>query len=219
MALSLAVVCAPLQIVSGDRIAKMVARIQPAKFAAMEGHYRTTSNAPLTLGGIPDDEALEVRGGLKIPGMLSVLAHGRRDAQVTGLEDIAREDWPNTRLVHWAFDLMVVCGFAMLALSVWVALTWVRRKEPGRWLLRALVASAPLGFIAIEAGWMVTELGRQPWIIYGVMRTADAVTPMPGLVVPFTVITLLYLLLSVILVFVLRRQFLATSPEPGNEAA
>jgi cytochrome d ubiquinol oxidase subunit I len=188
----------------------MVARIQPAKFAAMEGHYRTTSNAPLTLGGIPDDEAMEVRGGLKIPGMLSVLAHGRRDAQVTGLADIAREDWPNTRLVHWAFDLMVVCGFAM---------TWVRRKEPGRWLLRALVAGAPLGFIAIEAGWMVTELGRQPWIIYGVMRTADAVTPMPGLVVPFTVITLLYLLLSVILVFVLRRQFLATSPAPGNEAA
>jgi cytochrome d ubiquinol oxidase subunit I len=219
LALTLAVVCAPLQIVSGDRIARMVARIQPAKFAAMEAHYRTTSNASLTLGGIPDDEALEVRGGLRIPGMLSVLAHGRRNAEVTGLEDIPREDWPDTRLVHWAFDLMVGCGFAMLALSVWVALTRVRRKEPGRWLLRALVAATPLGFIAIEAGWMVTELGRQPWIIYGVMRTADAVTPMPGLVVPFTAITLLYLLLSVILVFVLRRQFIATSPARGKEAA
>jgi cytochrome d ubiquinol oxidase subunit I len=218
LALVMAAVCAPLQILSGDRIAKMVARIQPAKFAAMEGHYRTSANAPLTLGGIADDSAMEVRGGIEIPGLLSILAHGRRDAEVIGLEEIPRADWPNTMLVHLAFDVMVACGLAMLGLALWVAIVRVRRREPGRLLLRALVAGAPLGFIAIEAGWMVTELGRQPWIIYGIMRTADAVTPMPGLVVPFTMITLLYVLLSVIVVLVLRRMFVATSPAPRPDS-
>ena len=215
IALGMAVLCAPLQIVSGDRIAKMVARIQPAKFAAMEGHYRTMARAPITLGGLADDDAMVVRGGIEIPAMLSVLAHGRADAEVTGLEDIPRTDWPNTKLVHLAFDVMVGCGFALLALAIWVSVSWLRRRDPGPWLLRALVAAAPLGFIAIEAGWMVTELGRQPWIIYGIMRTADAVTPMRGLVAPFAAITALYLLLTVVVVLVLRRMFMATSPAAG----
>ncbi|MDX1546776.1 MAG: cytochrome ubiquinol oxidase subunit I, partial [Rhodothermales bacterium] len=181
VALALAVVTIPLQIVSGDISAKWVAQYQPAKFAAMEGHYRTEARAPLVLGGIPDDEAMETRYAIEIPGALSLLAHGDVDAEVTGLEAIPRDEWPNVRIVHWAFDLMIVCGMVMLAVALWAAVLWIRRRRlpDGTALLRALVVCGPLGFIAIEAGWFVTEVGRQPWIIYGVMRTEEAVTPMP----------------------------------------
>jgi cytochrome d ubiquinol oxidase subunit I len=214
VALALAIISIPLQIVSGDFIAKMVAERQPAKFAAMEGHYRTESGAPLTIGGIPDDEAMETKYAIKIPYGLSFLAHGDPDAEVTGLEDIPRDEWPNTKVVHWAFDIMVGAGFLMLFIALWAAWRWWRLKRlpDDKRLLRALVFAGPLGFIAIEAGWFVTEVGRQPWIIYQVMRTEDAVTPMPGLVVPFVTFTLLYLGLSVILVFLLKRQFVETDP-------
>ena len=219
VALALAVVTIPLQIVSGDISAKWVAQYQPAKFAAMEGHYRTEARAPLVLGGIPDDEAMETRYAIEIPGALSLLAHGDVDAEVTGLEAIPRDEWPNVRIVHWAFDLMIVCGMVMLAVALWAAVLWIRRRRlpDGTALLRALVVCGPLGFIAIEAGWFVTEVGRQPWIIYGVMRTEDAVTPMPGLVVPFVTFTVVYLVLSVLLVFLLRRQFVEA--DPAGEAA
>ena len=222
VALALAIISIPLQIVSGDFIAKMVAERQPAKFAAMEGHYRTESGAPLTIGGIPDDEAMETKYAIKIPYGLSFLAHGDPNAEVTGLEDIPRDEWPNTKVVHWAFDIMVGAGFLMLFIALWAAWRWWRLKRlpDDKGLLRALVFAGPLGFIAIEAGWFVTEVGRQPWIIYQVMRTEDAVTPMPGLVVPFTTFTLLYLGLSVILVFLLKRQFVETDPvdEPAEVA-
>ncbi len=153
--------------------------------------------------------------GPLLPRALSFLAHGDSDAEVIGLEDIPRDQWPNTLIVHWAFDIMVGSGFAMLTLAGWAGWLWVRRRRlpDDKWLLRALVAAGPLGFIAIETGWFVTEVGRQPWIIYGIMRTEEAVTPMPGLVVPFTTFTALYVFLSVILVFLLRRQFMETHPE------
>jgi len=108
---------------------------------------------------------------------------------------------------------MVGSGMVMLALALWAGWLWwrTRRLPDHQWLLWALVFAGPLGFIAIEAGWVVTEVGRQPWIIYGVMRTAEAVTPIPGLVVPFVTFTLLYLVLSIVLVFLLRRQFLETA--------
>ncbi|HMB93444.1 MAG TPA: cytochrome ubiquinol oxidase subunit I [Rhodothermales bacterium] len=222
VALALALVSIPLQIVSGDLIAKMVAERQPAKFAAMEGHYRTERGAPIIIGGIPDDEAMETKYAIKIPYGLSFLAHGDPNAEVTGLEDIPRDEWPNTKVVHWAFDIMVGTGFLMLFIALWAAWRWWRLKRlpDDIWLLRALVFAGPLGFIAIEAGWFVTEVGRQPWIIYQVMRTEEAVTPMPGLVVPFTTFTLLYLSLSVILVFLLKRQFVETDPvdEPAEVA-
>jgi cytochrome d ubiquinol oxidase subunit I len=228
IALAVAAVSIPLQVVSGDMIARMVARRQPAKFAAMEGHYRTEAGAALTIGGIPDDEAMTTRYALRIPRGLSLLAHGDPDAPVRGLDSIPRDEWPDTRIVHWAFDLMVGAGVAMLGLAAWAGWLWWRRRrlpdDPS--LLRALVVAGPLGLIAIEAGWIVTEVGRQPWIIYGVMRTVDAVTPMPGLVVPFAVFTAVYVFLSVILVYVLRREFLQTHPRaapgrsgPGPERA
>jgi cytochrome d ubiquinol oxidase subunit I len=213
IAMAVVIVTAPLQIVSGDVISRMTAKLQPVKFAAMEAHYHTQSNASIVIGGIPDDETMTVRGAIEIPGLLSVLAGGSPDAEVAGLEDFPRDEWPDTRIVHLAFDLMVGCGMALLALSAWAAFRLVRRRPlvGSRPLLLAVMLAGPLGFVAIEAGWVVTEVGRQPWVIYGIMRTADAVTPVPGLVIPFIGFGLLYMVLSVVLVFALRSQFLETA--------
>jgi cytochrome d ubiquinol oxidase subunit I len=214
IALAVAALAIPLQIVSGDAISRMVAERQPAKFAAMEAHYHTQPAAPLTIGGLPDDAVMTTRYAIRIPQALSLLAWRDRRASVRGLDSIPRDEWPNTRIVHWAFDLMVGAGLAMLAIAGWAAWLWWRwRRVPDeRWLLRTLVVAGPLGLIAIEAGWVVTEVGRQPWIIYSVMRTAEAVTPMRGLAMPFITFTVVYVFLSVVLVFLLRRQFMATDP-------
>jgi cytochrome d ubiquinol oxidase subunit I len=222
IALATGAIAIPLQVLSGDLIARMVAARQPEKFAAMEGLYRTQPRAPLTLGGIPDDATMEMRFAVQIPGGLSLLAHHDADAVVTGLEAFPRDEWPNVRAVHFGFQVMVAAGMALLAVAGWGGWLAVRHRRlpDGRWFLRACVAATPLGFVAIEAGWIVTEMGRQPWIIYRVMRTADAVTPMPGLVVPFTVFTGVYVLLTVILVLLLRRGFMETSPpRPDRDAA
>lgn len=214
IALAVGAVAAPLQALSGDLLARMVAARQPVKFAAMEALYRTQAGAPLTLGGLPDDATMTVRWGLEIPGALSLLAAHDPTAVVRGLEEFPRDEWPDVLAVHLAFDLMVGLGFILLALAAWAGWLALRRRAvpDTRGFLRAMVAATPLGFVAIEAGWVVTEMGRQPWIIYGVMRTADAVTPMPGLAVPFAVFTAVYLLLTAILVVLLRRGFLETAP-------
>jgi cytochrome d ubiquinol oxidase subunit I len=221
IALAVGCISAPLQIVSGDYSARAVARLQPAKLAAMEAHYRTQSGAPLLIGGLPDDRTRTTRHAIVIPRGLSLLLAGDPDARVAGLEEFPQDDWPKVRIVHWAFDLMVAAGLAMLALAVWTGWVWRQRRPlPGHpRLLRALVAGGPLGFVAIEAGWVVTEVGRQPWIIYGVMRTGEAVTPMPWIEPAFVVFTVLYLVLGVIVVLLLRRQFLETAaPFPAKSA-
>lgn len=218
IALAVACVSIPLQILSGDHSARAVGRLQPAKLAAMEAHYRTQTGAPLLIGGIPNDETLTTDYALNIPRGLSLLLADDLNARVTGLEEFPKSDWPNVRIVHWSFDIMVAAGMAMLALAVWSGWLWWKRRPLAEhpWLLRALVAAGPLGFVAIEAGWVVTEVGRQPWIIYGVMRTQDAVTPMPGIVVPFVIFTVLYVFLAFIVFFLLRRQFLET-PVPASK--
>jgi cytochrome d ubiquinol oxidase subunit I len=221
IALALACISIPLQIISGDVSARAVARLQPAKLAAMEAHYRTQTGAPLLIGGIPNDAAMKTDYALAIPRGLSFLTTHDVNAKVVGLEEFPRDQWPNVRVVHWSFDIMVGSGIAMLALAAWSGwLWWKHRRLPDhKWLLRALVAAGPLGFVAIETGWMVTEVGRQPWIIYGVMRTADAVTPMRGLIVTFSTLTALYIFLAVIVGFLLRRQFLETArPDPAASA-
>jgi cytochrome d ubiquinol oxidase subunit I len=214
IALVVACVSIPLQMLSGDFAAREVAKLEPPKLAAMEAHYQTGTGVPLVVGGIPDDATKTVKYGLQIPYGLSLLIGYNPETKVVGLEDFPRDQWPNVRLVHWSFDIMVGAGSAMLAVAAWVAWIWwrTRRLPDNKWLLRALVCCAPLGFIAVETGWFVTELGRQPWIIYGFMRTRDAVTPMPGLFVPFTTFTIVYLLLAVIVIFLLRRQFMETHP-------
>jgi cytochrome bd ubiquinol oxidase subunit I len=214
IALVVACVSIPLQIFSGDFAAREVAKLQPPKLAAMEAHYETGTGVPLVIGGIPDDDARKIITACKIPFGLSILVGYNPATKVVGLEDFPHDQWPNVPLVHWSFDIMVGTGFAMLAVAAWVAWIWWRTRllPDSKWLLRALVCSSPLGFIALETGWFVTELGRQPWIIYGFMRTKDAVTPMPGLVVPFTTFTIVYLLLATIVIFLLRRQFMETHP-------
>lgn len=197
----------PLQILSGDLAAKHLADAQPTKLAAAEGLFETQKGAPLTIGGLPDVDAELTRYGIELPKLLSVLAQGDPNATVKGLDAFPKELWPPVPVVHVAFQIMVACGFAMLALLAAGAFLWWRRRD-GMWrskaFLRAAVAAGPLGLIAVESGWTVTEVGRQPWIIRGVMRTAEAVTPMPGLVVPFITFSFVYLFLGVIVVVLLR---------------
>jgi cytochrome bd ubiquinol oxidase subunit I len=141
--------------------------------------------------------------------MLSLLAYDDSHALLRGLDSFPQSDRPRPLAwVHLSFQVMVAAGFAMAAVALWTGLLlWRWRNIFGSiWFLRSLVAAAPLGIIAVEAGWIVTEVGRQPWIIYGVMRTAAAVTPMPKLVVPFSLFTALYLFLSVTVAIVLWRQ-------------
>jgi cytochrome d ubiquinol oxidase subunit I len=213
IALTVGGIAALLQPLSGDLSARAVALNQPAKLAALEGQFRTEAGAPLRIGGIPDEERGETRYAIEIPRGLSFLAFHDRQATVKGLEAFPRDQWPNTRIVHFAFQAMVALGMLMMGAALWGALQWWRRRAlpDGKWFLRTLVLVAPAGMIAIEAGWTVTEVGRQPWIIQGVMRTSEAVTPMPGLVVPFITFTLLYIFLAVIVVWLLLRQ-VAASP-------
>jgi cytochrome d ubiquinol oxidase subunit I len=216
-ALLLGVPAAVLQPISGDISARSVAAGQPVKLAAMEAHFETTARAPLTIGGFPDMATGETRYAIRIPYGLSLLAFHDPNAVVRGLNEFPREDWPNVPIVHIAFQIMVALGTYLALLSLWIAWRAFRRKDlcSNRWLLRAIALAAPMGFIAIEAGWTVTEVGRQPWIIQGVLRTADAVTPMPGLVVPFLLFTLLYCFLGVIVTWLLYRQIIR-SPKSSD---
>jgi cytochrome bd ubiquinol oxidase subunit I len=210
VALLLGAPAAVLQPISGDISGRAVAVQQPVKLAAMESHFETMAGAPLTIGGWPDTEKGEIRYALKLPYGLSLLAFHDPHAVVKGLKDFPREDWPNVPIVHLAFQIMVALGTYLALVSLWVGWLAFRRKDltSNRLLLRAIALGAPMGFIAVEAGWTVTEVGRQPWIIQGVFRTADAVTPMPGLVVPFLLFTLLYCFLGVIVAWLLYRQIL-----------
>jgi cytochrome d ubiquinol oxidase subunit I len=206
LGLVLAVFGAPAQVVTGDLAAKHIAEHQPTKLAAAEGLFETRRGAPLALGGWPDEARAELKWALEIPYALSFVAHGDVDAEVVGLSAFPRDEWPPVAIVHVAFQIMVGCGFAMLAFAAWVALLWVRRRPA--WENPVVLATAPwlapFGLIALEAGWVVTEVGRQPWIVRGVMRVSEAVTPMPGLAIPFIAITALYAALGVIVVFMLR---------------
>lgn len=208
IALCVGGVVALLQPISGDISAKRLAKHQPIKLAAMEGQWETERGAPLRIGGIPDEEAEVTRYAIEIPKALSFLAHFDFNAEIMGLKDVPREDRPPVAIVHFAFQIMVACGVVMIVAGIlggWLA--WRQKGLPvNSWYLRFVTYCTPLGFIAIEAGWTVTEVGRQPWIIYGYMRTAEAVTPMPNLVVPFIGFTILYIFLSIIVVILLRRQ-------------
>jgi cytochrome d ubiquinol oxidase subunit I len=212
LALLVGAPAALVQPISGDLSARYVARWQPAKLAAMEAHFETARGAPLRLGGWPDESTGTVRWAVDIPRGLSLLAFHDPDAEVTGLRDIPRDEWPPVAIVHVAFQVMVALGTMMALVSAWALWAMWRGRDLGlqRPLLLALVAVAPMGVIATEAGWTVTEVGRQPWVVYGIVRTADAVTPMPGLVVPFTLFTLLYLFLGAVVVVLLRRHVMQT---------
>jgi cytochrome bd ubiquinol oxidase subunit I len=206
---------AVVQPLSGHHSAQVVAERQPAKLAAMEAHFETGRRAPILLGGWPDIEKKETRYAIPIPGGLSFLAFGDPDAEVKGLEAFPPQVWPPVAIVHYAFQLMVALGTYLALVGLWGIWLALRRADHAshRWFLRAVAVSAPLGFIAIEAGWTVTEVGRQPWIVYGILRTAEAVTPMPGLIVPFLGFTLLYCFLGVIVAWLLYSQIIRSPRE------
>jgi cytochrome d ubiquinol oxidase subunit I len=207
VALLVGVPAAIAQPFSGDISARYVARWQPAKLAAAEAQFTTEKGAPLRVGGIPDEAARETRYAIEIPRGLSLLAFHDPNAEVKGLDAFPENEWPPVAPVHYAFQIMVGLGTFMALVAIWALITRWRKRQlaDDRWLLRAIAVAAPMGFICIEAGWTVTEVGRQPWIVYEIVRTADAVTPMPGLVVPFVVFTVLYFFLGAIVVWLLWR--------------
>jgi cytochrome d ubiquinol oxidase subunit I len=207
-----------LQPLSGDFSARQVAQTQPVKLAALEGQFHTERGAPLRIGGLPDVGAQETRLALEIPRGLSLLAFHDPGAEVKGLTAFPREAWPNPVLVHPAFQVMVGLGSLLaLAALAWLAVL-VRGREPGPRLLRALVVMAPAGFLALEAGWLVTEWGRQPFTVRDVLRTADSVTPIGNLTAPFVAFGLLYLFLAFMVALLLQRQ-IARGPAVGKGGA
>lgn len=197
-----------LQPLSGDISAKGAAKRQPAKLAAMEAYFHTQEYAPLVIGGIPDTAAKKVNYGLEIPGLLSFLVHDDFKTVVNGLDKIPVKDQPPVAVTHYAFQIMVGIGTLMMFIGIlyfialWKKKEWL--KQP--WFLKLFIIATPTGFIALEAGWTVTEVGRQPWIIQGVMRTSEAVTKMPGIQYTFYLFTFIYFTLSVFVVFLLKRQ-------------
>jgi cytochrome d ubiquinol oxidase subunit I len=197
-----------LQPLSGDISAKFVAKTQPAKLAAMEAHFTTEKSAALIIGGIPDEKNKEVNYALKIPGGLSFLANGDFKSEVKGLDSFPEDERPPVAISHYAFQIMVALGMIMMGIAIMYFIAVIRKKQwrNSRWLLQLFVWATPLGFIAVEAGWTVTEVGRQPWIIYGVMKTKDAVTPMPGIVYSFYLFSAVYVSLAMIVIFMLYRQ-------------
>lgn len=208
IALSFGAVAALIMPISGDFSAKNVAKRQPEKLAAMESLFETQERAPLLIGGIPDEETQEVKGALEIPGFLSFLAFGNFKAEVTGLDQFPRDEWPPVSLTHYSFQIMVLLGMIMAAIALLYLLfswKWKYLLEKS-WWLKILAFATPLGFIAIEAGWMVTELGRQPWIIYRIMRTEEALTPMPGIIYPLTLISVVYIMLTFLSFYLMNRQ-------------
>lgn len=210
LSFALAAAATPIQIGVGDWAAHSVAEQQPVKLAAMEGLFETQRGAPLALGGIVEDE--ELLYAIEIPYALSLLAYWDPDARVMGLEEVPENLRPPVEIVHWAFDIMVGIGFGLLALSLWFALiAWRRRRLPSSpWFYRGAVVAGPAAVIALEAGWVVTEVGRQPWIVYEIMLTQEAVSPVVGLRYGFYALVPVYVLLTIAVIYVLRR--LARSP-------
>lgn len=189
----------------GHYAAQRVAVLQPAKLAAMEGHFKTQTSAPLYLGGIPDVKTETMKWGLALPGMLSFLAFNSFDAEVAGLEEFPKHEWPPVVVTHLAFQVMVGLGTLMAMVGL-IYFYLLRKNVFPVWFLRSLIALIPVGFIAIEAGWIVTEVGRQPWIIYGFLKTKDALTPVPGMQFHFFLFLALYMGLGALTLWLLKRQ-------------
>lgn len=208
IALMFGAVAAIIQPISGDLSAKDVAQRQPAKLAAMEALFETEKGAPLLIGGIPNEKERRVDYALHLPKALSFLAFADFDAEVKGLEEFPEDEWPPVLITHVAFQIMVGLGTFLMLLGLAYIFFHFRKKE---WILhpnflKLLVLATPMGYLAVEAGWTVTEVGRQPWVIYGIMRTADALTPMPGLVYSFIFTTLLYVILAILVSWIMGRQ-------------
>jgi len=201
LGMAIAAVAILLAGITGDNSARFVYGAQPAKFAAMEGLYATTRGAPLHLGGIPSDSQHRVLFAIEVPYGLSLLAAFDPNAEIRGLDSFPADQRPNPVLVHLSFDTMVGLGtgLGLLALVFWLSVLRFRRISSSRWLLWLVVIGGPAAVITMEAGWFVTEFGRQPWIVYGIIRTTAAATSAPGLGILFAVFLAIYIALAVTL--------------------
>jgi len=208
-------VAIPLQIFVGDVSARFDANVEPVKFASEEALFATERGAAIQVGGIPDQQARVTRYAIRIPYLLSILAFENPQAEVRGLDAFDRTVEPPVAAVHLCFDLMVGSGTTLLLVAGWWALaTRLGRRTPHAWLARAIVTSGFLAFVAMEAGWMVTEEGRQPWIAVGFLRTAQGVTTAPAVDLAFYGFTLLYFFLAITLAVLLLRLHAKDTPEP-----
>ena len=210
--LVVAAITAPAQVVVGDWAAREVAENQPTKLAAFEGLGETQAGAPLHIGGWYDEERGDVRGGIAVPKLLSLLAFHDPDATVRGLDEVAPDDRPPVNVVRLAFATMVGIGILMACFGVALLVVWWRRRAlpDGRWFLRTVVALGPLSVVALIAGWVTTEVGRQPWVVYGRMRTEEAVTGAGGIPLGYAALVIVYVALVAATVWLLRR--LARTP-------
>jgi cytochrome d ubiquinol oxidase subunit I len=208
--LTIACLAAPVQVLIGDWAAREVAQGQPTKLAALEGVGQTGRGVAEHIGGWYVDG--EVKFGIKIPKLLSLLSYHDPNAQVRGLDAVPPADRPPVNVVRVAFQLMVASGTAMALLGlVYLWVRWRRRRMPeSRWFYRAVVAAGPVSVVALIAGWVTTEVGRQPWVVYGVMRTSDAVTGAGGIPVGYATLVIVYLAVGAGVVWILRR--LARAP-------
>jgi cytochrome d ubiquinol oxidase subunit I len=199
-----AAICAPLQIAVGDVAAREVVKAQPAKFAAMELVTETGPMRPIVIGGILVDG--QVRYAIEIPLLASYLAGFDANTVVIGFDQIPQDQQPPANIVHLAWDTMLFCGFSLLGLGAWYGILRLRRRDPtgSRWLLRVASIAGILAIVAMEAGWIVTEVGRQPWIVWGKLRTSEAVTSAGGVQVSLIAVLILYVVLGVATIVVLR---------------
>ncbi|WP_243369796.1 cytochrome ubiquinol oxidase subunit I [Geotalea sp. SG265] len=210
----------PLMFLTGDWAASFVARHQKPKLAAMEAHFTTMAGAPLVIGGWPDPASGQVRYAVKIPKLLSVLAHRDPNSVVEGLDAFPADTAPDPRLVHPFFDLMVGSFFIMAAVSCWFWWhRWLDRDVPGeRRLVRAILIASPFGMIALESGWFVTEFGRQPWIVQRHMTVAQGVTSHPDIDLVLAAFVTVYVLMTIGLLKLLLRPASAPGTEPPKES-
>jgi cytochrome d ubiquinol oxidase subunit I len=208
--LTVAAFASPIQIVVGDWAAREVARAQPVKLAALEGLQETEAGAPVHLLGWYDGE--EVRYGIELPRLLSLLAFHDPNARVEGLEEVPVDERPPVNVVRAAFQTMVGIGLTLAAVSLVYLFVWLRRRQLPRspWFYRAVVAAGPLSVVALIAGWVTTEVGRQPWVVYGHMRTEEAITGARGIPVGYASLVLVYAGLIAAVAWILRR--LARAP-------
>jgi cytochrome bd ubiquinol oxidase subunit I len=205
--LSFACLAAPVQVIVGDWAARDVTERQPVKLAAFEGLVETQKGAPFTIGGVFDEDEQRVRWGIEVPRLLSLLAKHDPNAEITGLESVPPEDRPPINVVRLSFQTMVAIGTFLALLGAVFFVTWLRRRRlpRSRWFFRAVVAAGPLALVALIAGWVTTEVGRQPWIVYEVMRTEQAVTAADGLEVGYAALVVVYLALASGVLWMLRR--------------
>ncbi len=196
MAMWMAAIVAPIQIFAGDMHGINTLAHQPAKIMAMEGHFQSHPNgAPLILFGIPDQDAQTMRYAIEIPKLSSLILKHDLNAPLAGLDTIPRANQPPVAVVFWTFRIMVGIGFAMLGLGLWSLIARARGKlYDWKWLHRAGVLMGPAGFVAVLAGWATTEVGRQPWTITGLLRTADATSAIgtPGMIGSLTAFVIVY---------------------------